>query len=147
LYTLKDYKKILEERLLLPVKISKFIEDIIQATEYLLSISKNNPSDFELNWFWYKFKNVNDYCFLLSYSIDKNLEDFILRLINHYENNYKNNIIEEPLLSGEEIMKLLNLKPSKEVGIIKDSLIKAQIGGKVKTKAEATKFVKEFKSK
>jgi hypothetical protein len=26
-------------------------------------------------------------------------------------------------------------------------LIKAQIGGKVKTKAEATKFVKEFKSK
>jgi len=44
-------------------------------------------------------------------------------------------------------MKLLNLKPSKEVGIIKGSLIKAQIGGKVKTKAEATKFVKEFKGK
>jgi hypothetical protein len=40
LYTLKDYKEILEERLLLPVKISKFIENIIQATEYLLSISK-----------------------------------------------------------------------------------------------------------
>jgi hypothetical protein len=147
LYTLRDYKKILEERLLLPVKISKFIEDIIQATEYLLSISKDSPSDFELNWFWYKFKNVSDYCLLLSYSIDKTLEDSILRLTNHYENNYKNNIVEESLLSGEEIMKLLNLKPSKEVGIIKDSLIKAQVGGKVKTKAEAIKFVKEFKGK
>lgn len=46
------------------------------------------------------------------------------------------------LISGEEIMGLLNLKPSKELGAIIKSLQEAQISGDVVTKDEAVKFIK-----
>ena len=45
------------------------------------------------------------------------------------------------LLSGEEIMKLLNINPSKELGNIIKSLQNAQLSGDVTTKEEAIKFV------
>lgn len=47
------------------------------------------------------------------------------------------------LLSGEEIMELLNLSPSKELGNIIKALQEAQLSGDVSTKEEATKFVLE----
>lgn len=46
------------------------------------------------------------------------------------------------LLSGEEIMKMLNLKPSKELGKIIKTLQEAQLAGDVTTKEEAIDFVK-----
>lgn len=49
------------------------------------------------------------------------------------------------LLSGEEIMDLLNLKPSKELGEIIKSLKEAQLSGYVNTKKEALKFLNKFK--
>ena len=45
------------------------------------------------------------------------------------------------LLSGEEIMELLNLKPSKELGDIIKKLKEAQLSGDVTTKEEAVEFV------
>lgn len=46
------------------------------------------------------------------------------------------------LLSGDEIINLLNIKPSKELGEIIKSLHEAQLSGTVNTKEEAIKFVK-----
>lgn len=46
------------------------------------------------------------------------------------------------LLSGEEVMKILNLKPSKELGIIIKALQEAQVSGEVCTKEEALEFIK-----
>lgn len=50
------------------------------------------------------------------------------------------------LLSGEEIMEILNLKPSKELGFIVNSLKEAQLAGDILTKDEATTFVKNIKN-
>ena len=48
------------------------------------------------------------------------------------------------LLSGEEIMKIKNIKPSKELGIIIDNLKEAQFNGNITTKEQATNFVENF---
>lgn len=45
------------------------------------------------------------------------------------------------LLSGEEIMEILNIKPSKELGEIIKSLKEAQLAGEINTKSEAIKFI------
>lgn len=49
------------------------------------------------------------------------------------------------LLSGNDIMKILNIKPSKELGKILSDLNEAQLEGKVNTKEEAIEFVKNQK--
>lgn len=46
------------------------------------------------------------------------------------------------LLSGEEIMEMLNLKPSKELGELIKKLQEAQLSGDVTTKEEAIAFIK-----
>lgn len=47
------------------------------------------------------------------------------------------------LLSGDEIMKMLNLKPSKELGSIIKSLQEAQLAGDVATREDAVAFVRK----
>lgn len=47
------------------------------------------------------------------------------------------------LLDGNEVMKLLNIKPSKKLGCIMNLLHEAQISGDVNTKEQAVEFVKE----
>lgn len=59
--------------------------------------------------------------------------------------HYREEIVSKPLLSGLEIMNILNLKPSKEVGNIKERLFMAQLEGKVKTKDEAIRYVENLK--
>jgi len=48
------------------------------------------------------------------------------------------------LLDGNEIMKILNIQPSKLLGNILTALSEAQISGDVNTKAEAVDFVKSY---
>lgn len=49
------------------------------------------------------------------------------------------------LLSGEDIMEILNIQPSKELGNIITELKEAQISGDINTKKEALIFVKSLK--
>lgn len=49
------------------------------------------------------------------------------------------------LLDGCDIMEILNIKPSKELGLVIDALKEAQIAGSVNNKTEAEAFVKRFK--
>ena len=46
------------------------------------------------------------------------------------------------LLCGEEIMEILNIKPSKELGQIVDSIKETQLSGDITTKEEAIAFIK-----
>ncbi len=50
----------------------------------------------------------------------------------------------KPLLDGNEIMKLFKLKPGPKIKALLQALHEEQIEGRVKTKAEAKKFVKKF---
>lgn len=77
-------------------------------------------------------------------------KEMVERALNHLDNllDYYNKVKNEvknpaPLLSGKEIMDILNLKPSKLVGEIKDSLLEAQLSGEVKTPLEAINFIKK----
>ena len=48
------------------------------------------------------------------------------------------------LLDGKEIMEILNLAPSVELGLIIKQLKEAQISSEVNTKEEAVAFIKQF---
>lgn len=48
------------------------------------------------------------------------------------------------LLSGNEVMQLLNIKPSPKLGKILEALYEAQLDGNVSSKDEAVKFVKNY---
>ncbi|WP_242462892.1 hypothetical protein [Persephonella atlantica] len=69
---------------------------------------------------------------------------FVIYLQEYYFDVYSKEIVEEPLLTGKEIMEILNLQPSPEVGKIKNMLLKAQIEGKIKTRQQAVDFVKSI---
>jgi len=78
-------------------------------------------------------------------------EEMLKKALNHLDELEKfyieaQNIVRNPksLLDGREIMEILNIKPSKKVGEIINSLIEAQISGEIKTKEEAKKFVLNF---
>ncbi len=67
----------------------------------------------------------------------KVIDKLILELEKEIEEPIK------PLLDGNEIMKILNITPSKEVGLIKEKLLEMQIEGLIKSKEEAIKYLKE----
>ena len=48
------------------------------------------------------------------------------------------------LIDGNEIMEILNIKPSRQLGIIMESLYEAQLDGKVTTKEDAVAHIKEI---
>ena len=48
------------------------------------------------------------------------------------------------LLDGNDVMKILNIKPSKKLGEIMEALHEAQISGDVTTKDHAVEFVKKL---
>jgi len=68
--------------------------------------------------------------------------DSFEKVLDFYLNRYKP--YSKPLLSGKEIIKLGNLKPSPLVGEILEKLILAQLEGKIRNREEAIKFVKNL---
>lgn len=77
--------------------------------------------------------------------VEKNINN-LTSLLNFYL-TVKDTLKPLPkLLSGEEIMELLNIKPSKELGEIIKSLKESQLSGDISTKKEAVKFIHQFKS-
>lgn len=70
-------------------------------------------------------KNINDLASLLNYYLT--VQNFLKPL--------------PKLLSGNEIMELLNMQPSKELGNIVKSLKELQLSGEITTKEEAIAFV------
>lgn len=80
----------------------------------------------------------------ISEEIVQNNINSLQKLLDFYL-SAKDNLKPLPkLLSGEEIMEILNLKPSKELGNIIAELKEAQISGDINTKEEALDFVKSL---
>lgn len=78
--------------------------------------------------------------------VKKNIDN--LQALLDFYLNVKDNIEPLPkLLSGEEIMEILNIKPSKELGNIIKEIKEAQISGDINTREEALEHLEQYKSK
>jgi tRNA nucleotidyltransferase/poly(A) polymerase len=51
----------------------------------------------------------------------------------------------KPLLNGDEIMKILKIKPGKKVGTILEMLREKQLAGKIRMKEEARKEIRKIR--
>lgn len=71
--------------------------------------------------------------------------DRLDKLLNFYLENRDSMQPLPKLLDGNEIMEMLNIKPSPKLGKILDALHEAQLSGNVNTKDEAEVFVKAYK--
>lgn len=78
--------------------------------------------------------------------VEKNINN-LQKLLDFYL-NIKDNLKPLPkLLSGEEIMEILNIKPSKELGNIIKEVQEAQISGDITSREEALQHLAQYKSK
>lgn len=125
-----------------------FCNNLIKGFQSLekLFINRENLKKEKLNLWLYKNKDILSYVFLILTSKINKKEaiDFIKKIQDYYFNIYQKQIREEPFLSGKEIIEIFNLKPSPLVGKLKDSLLKAQIKGKIKTKRQAVEYIKSL---
>jgi poly(A) polymerase len=71
----------------------------------------------------------------------KALQKTIKNIIEFKLNNVPKHI--EPLLSGKEIMNILNIPEGKTVGLLKNKLLDLQYEGAIKTKEEAIEWLKK----
>lgn len=75
--------------------------------------------------------------------VEKNISN-LSSLLNFYL-SVKDSLEPLPkLLSGEEIMEILNLRPSKELGKVIKSLKEAQLSGDISTKDDALEYIKKL---
>lgn len=81
-------------------------------------------------------------------------DEIVKRNINNLQSlldfyiNVKDSIKPLPkLLSGEEIMEILNIKPSKELGNIIKEIQELQISGDITTREEALSYIEQYKIK
>jgi len=117
-----------------------FITNLIKGTKQLFSIQKGKGS---LNRFIYQYKSHLPYI-LTVYTVltGENTEKVYRKIAKHYTENYRGKVVEEPLLTGKDIIQILGIPPSKQVGILKEKLLNEQIEGRIKTKTEAENFIK-----
>lgn len=99
-----------------------------------------------------RFKAVDDYPRL----IEMARADIKARGGNYTEFNHNMKMLEradireellEPLLNGKQIMDIAGIKPGPAVGLIRDTLLQAQIAGDVNTVEDAECFVRTYKEK
>lgn len=75
--------------------------------------------------------------------VEKNINS--LNMLLKYYLEVKDTLEPLPkLLSGNDVMKILNISPSPALGKVMDELHEAQISGDVTTKEQAIKFIKDF---
>lgn len=73
-----------------------------------------------------------------------NLEKYYLfeKRIKELERDLKQKrVIDKAIISGKEIMEILNIGPGPLVGLLKEKLLEAQLEGKIKTKKDAQNFL------
>ena len=78
-------------------------------------------------------------------AITKEMIDMTLQHLDNllcYYNEVKNTVETKPLVDGKEIMKILNLKPSKKIGEILENLKELQIAKEITSKQQAIEYIK-----
>ncbi len=78
--------------------------------------------------------------------VENNITNLTKLLNNYLEQRNQIKPIEK-LLDGNDIMEILKIKPSRELGKIIKALYEAQISGEVNTKKEAIEFIKNIETK
>lgn len=136
----KDIQEV-SKSLLLGEKACKFLLLLNEALEKLKNLNSHNT--YSLSHWLYRYKTVAVNVFLIYLSLG-NEEEILKKLQNFYTTIYLKGVIEEPLLSGKEIMEILNISPSKGIGILKNELLKKQLTGQIKTKRQAINFIKKL---
>lgn len=86
-------------------------------------------------------------CDSLSKGKEKRAFDFIKKVWEIYKNEGKKIIKPPKIVSGEDVMKIFNIKPSEEVGKILNAVLRKQISGEIKNRREALKYLKDLKKK
>lgn len=122
-------------------KVYKFLLLLNEALGELKNLNFYNT--YSLSYWWYRYKTVAVNVFLIHLSLE-NEEEILKKLQNFYTAIYLKNVVEEPILSGKEIMEILNIPPSKEIGILKNELLKKQLTGQIRTKKQAISFIKNL---
>lgn len=130
------------------------IERHLSVSKLFFLKKSGNLQNKQLNFWWYENKDIAPYIFLLTVSdtiatsedreLLSEIIQFIIFMQEYYFNVYKKEIIDTPLLSGKEIMEILNLKPSPQIKFIKEKLLKAQVEGIIKSKKQAKDFIKSM---
>ncbi len=153
------FEKSISKELSLGSRATKFVSRLIKhhldvVKLYFLREENKDISE-EINFFWYENRDIAGHIFVLTLAdiygtseddqfLDK-IKLFIIYLQEYYFDFYTKNIIEKPLLSGKEIMEILDLPQSPLIGRIKQQLLKKQIKGEIKTKDQAVSFIRSLK--
>lgn len=122
-------------------KVYKFLLLLNEALGELKNLDFYNT--YSLSYWWYRYKTVAVNVFLIHLSLE-NEEEILKKLQNFYTAIYLKNVVEEAILSGKEIIEILNIPPSKEIGILKNELLKKQLTGQIRTKKQAISFIKNL---
>jgi hypothetical protein len=65
------------------------------------------------------------------------------QLFHHYFDRHEETVRPDPLLDGEELMRLLDMEPGPEVGRLLALLVEAQAAGEVADRADAVRLVRQ----
>ena len=146
------------KRLNLPLNNKlKYVQKIIYLSSRPIILSNNNITDSAIRWLIFDAnEDLDDLLTLCEADITtKNPSRFKKYLNNFQIVREKIKIVEErdsirnfqPPISGEEIMKYFKLKPSKEIGIIKEFIKNSILDGKIKNDKESAKLLMIEKGK
>ncbi|NPA57988.1 MAG: hypothetical protein GXN94_01710 [Aquificae bacterium] len=152
------FRKDIGKRLSLGKKATDFVSYLIRNHLQVIRLyhlkETGGLKQEDINFFWYEHGERAVYLFLLTFAdivatsedweFLKRIKLFVIYLQEYYFDYYLKNIVEQPLLTGKEIMELLNIPPSPEVGRIKELLMKEQISGRIKNREEAVSFIKSL---
>ncbi len=138
-------EKILK-RLQAPSERTKKIAWLIRH-HMMMGSFKTLSDDRKAHWYFHPwFRELLELFYLDAVGTEPNdlgLYDTIIADYNEFLNTHPRP--ERPLLSGDDIMELLHLEPSKELGDIMQKLYQAQVRKEITSKEEAKEFLRSLK--
>jgi poly(A) polymerase len=144
-----EASKNIAEKVLVRLKYPrKFIDEVCWLVEHHMMVDPllTMPEGRKMKWF------LHPYFLNLMQVFKADCEGTVPCDLSAYENIfslYRDAVAKmphepEPLLKGEDVIKELNIKPGKLVGEILEQLREKQLGGEIKNRREALKWLKKF---
>lgn len=134
------------EKELLKLKYSRHdIKTVVKALNYLPWLQQNQ-GEIGLRQLYFFFLEVGDvFCVIAILGLATGIEsENLLELINRYLDPHDPVAHPHSLVTGHDLIKELNLKPSPQLGKLLTELQIAQIEQKISTKEEALQFAKLY---